>query len=398
MQTTDFLVIGGGIIGLGVALELRKRFGDATITVLEKESDCGAHASGRNSGVLHAGFYYSADSLKARFTRDGNRQLTDYCVERKLRINRCGKIVVARTAADLDGLRELMRRGRANGVEVHEITARDAADLEPLARTVDLALWSPTTSSVEPREVLATMADDARSQRVRLLTGVRYLRRRGKIVRTSAGDIQAGYVVNAAGLYADRIAQDFGFASHYRVLPFKGIYLYQTGEFPLRRHLYPVPNLANPFLGVHFTLTVDGRAKIGPTAIPAFWREQYGWIGGFRTREFADILMRQSMLLARDSFGFRSLAFSELRKYRRRTLVSLAAELAPSAQPEAFRRWGKPGIRAQLFDMRSQTLEMDFKYEGDERSFHILNAVSPGFTCAFPFASHVVGEIAGLVR
>lgn len=392
-RTTDFLVIGGGILGVSIARELAHRFPGDRVTLLEKESECGLHASGRNSGVLHAGFYYSSDSLKARFTRDGNEQLSAFCRERGIRIRECGKLVVARDERDLPGLDELLRRGQVNGVQVHRITEKEARELEPLARTHEAALWSPRTSSVDPAEVMRALVSDAEARGVRIERGVSYLARSGDKVVTSHGRYAPGYVVNAAGLYADHVARDFGFSAHHRILPFKGLYLKSSGALALTRHVYPVPDPRYPFLGVHFTVTAHGQVKIGPTAIPALWREQYGLASRFRIGEFADIAWRQASLLARNDFGFRTLAATEMGKYSRRRLVALAAELVPSARAADFRKWGAPGIRAQLFDTRTGALEMDFRHEGDRRSLHVLNAVSPAFTCALPFSTHVVTEV-----
>jgi len=237
--TAEFLVVGGGIIGITLALELSRRFPGQRIALIEKEQELGTHASGRNSGILHAGFYYSADSLKARFTKEGNAALTAYCLERGLRINRCGKLVVAKDEEELLGLDELLRRGRVNGVQLEEISESDAMAIEPRIRTAGRAIFSPTTSAVDPVEVTQSLASDARAAGVVITRGAKYLRRSGKKVRTSAGTIECGYVVNAAGLYADRVARDFGFSEHYRILPFKGVYLYadegETGPFDERR-------------------------------------------------------------------------------------------------------------------------------------------------------------------
>lgn len=389
-MVNDFLVIGGGIIGLSVARELKRRYADCAVTLIEKEPACALHASGRNSGVLHAGFYYTADSLKARFTRDGNRELTAYCDARGIALNRCGKLVVAQSAADLPALDELLRRGRANGVPIESISADDAKRIEPRVRTVDRALYSPTTSSVDPLRLMQAMEQDAAAEGVTVRHGVRYLGRRTDAIWTSAGAMQAGYVVNAAGLYADQIAHDFGFGKKYRILPFKGLYLY-SDEPPgaIRTHIYPVPDLRNPFLGVHFTLTADGHVKIGPTAIPAFWREQYGGPDNFRLTEFLDIAWRQMGLVMRSGFDFTRLAIDELRKASRAQMVARAATLADGVKAAHYRRWGRPGIRAQLADIEQRRLVMDFVCEGDGRSLHVLNAVSPGFTCSLPFARHV---------
>lgn len=371
-------------MGLSIARALKKRHSGARIVLLEKEATCGEHASGRNSGVLHAGFYYSPESLKARFARTGNAALTEYCLERKLPILRCGKLVVAKDEEDLPRLDELHRRGVANGVDVTMVSAEEARAIEPRAKTFARALWSPTTSSVDPLAVMNALVADARAEGIEVRTGTPY---RGR------DSMDAGFVVNAAGLYADQIARDFGFSQHYRILPFKGLYLY-SDEAPhaFRTHIYPVPDPRFPFLGVHFTVTVDGHAKIGPTAIPALWREQYGGFSHFRIGEVADVAARGLRLLASDR-AYRSLAIEELRKYSRSHLVRLASVLATNVREADYTRWGKPGIRAQLFDTRTRTLEMDFVVEGDARSLHVLNAVSPGFTCALPFAEHVAGRI-----
>ena len=389
---TDFLVIGGGVIGLNIARDLRRRYGDSTVTLIEKESDCGLHASGRNSGVLHAGFYYAPKSLKAAFTRNGNQELTAYCEAKGLPINRCGKLVVAKDRHDHPALDELVRRGQANGIALNDISEQEAKTIEPRVKTCERALFSPTTSTVDPRRVLEAMKADAVRENVVIECGSQYLRRRGDSIETTAGVYQAGYVVNAAGLYADCIARDFGFSDRYRILPFKGLYLY-SNQPPgaLRTNIYPVPDLGNPFLGVHFTVTVNGHAKIGPTAIPALWREQYQGYRGFKFLEFTEILIRTFGLVVLSAFDFKRLAIRELAKYSRARLVSQAGALLEDVRLDHFQKWGPPGIRAQLLDLKQRKLEMDFILEGDRRSMHVLNAVSPAFTCSLPF-SRYVGE------
>jgi L-2-hydroxyglutarate oxidase LhgO len=395
LETCDFLVIGAGVVGLSIARELRARWPDASVVAVDKEDAPGRHASGRNSGVLHAGFYYTADSLKARFTRAGNVAWTQYCRERGLPLRACGKLVVASREEDLPVLDELLRRGRANGVPVELVDEKTAREVEPRARTLERALHSPSTSVVDPGACMAALAEDARRSGASLRFGAGYLGRRGRVVRTSAGEIEAGFTVNAAGLYADRVARDFGFSKRYRILPFKGLYLYSDeAASAFRALIYPVPDVRNPFLGVHFTLTANGRAKIGPTAIPALWRENYeGW-SGFSAAEFAEIALRQAGLFLGAGFDFRRLAWEEIRKNSRGVMVALASRLADGVRAQDYRRWGRPGIRAQLVDVETRALVMDFVLEGDARSLHVLNAVSPGFTCAFPFAAHVADRIA----
>lgn len=396
---SDFLVIGGGVIGLSIARKLRRTFPRSSVNLLEKEVDCGLHASGRNSGVLHAGFYYSPDSLKAKFTWRGNRLLTEYCEDKKIPLNKCGKLVVAKDQNDHAALDELLRRGRANGIPLTEISEKEAKLIEPRVKTCERALFSPATSTVDPSLVMQAMKKDAVDEGVQLHCGVRYLESSKGQVKTTHGTYEAGYVVNAAGLYADRIARDYGFSEHYRILPFKGLYLYSSEPAgSIRTNIYPVPDLKNPFLGVHFTVAASGRAKIGPTAIPGLWREQYAGVENFRWGEFFEVALRGMGLLANANFDFRMLALKEVAKYSKSKMVSLASELAEDVRPEHYQHWGKPGIRAQLVDIDKRKLEMDFVLEGDRHSMHVLNAVSPAFTCSIPFSEYVCQRIEAILH
>lgn len=399
--TCDFLVIGGGVIGLTMALELKSRHSDAKVVVLEKEPTSGAHASGRNSGILHAGFYYSSDSLKARLTRDGNREWRDYCETRGLDINHCGKLVVARDEHELDGLHELMRHGRTNHVELELISAQQAREIEPRVITHEHALWSPTTASVDPAAIMASLVDDVRRKNIDLRLGEAFIKHdpgTGKLW-SSRQIYSAGYIVNAAGLHADRVAGHFGFSRDHRIIPFKGLYLYpEAGSYRPATNIYPVPDLKHPFLGVHFTVTVNGETKIGPTAVPALWRENYQGLQSFSVNEFFEIFAREAELFAFNRFDFRSLALRELRKYRQKYMIECAARMLDGVPGMGFGQWGNAGIRAQLVNIRDKALEMDFRVEGDDHSLHVLNAVSPAFTCAFPFARYLADRIETLAN
>ena len=391
---SDFLIIGGGVIGLSIARELRNKFHGAKVILIEKEDHCGEHASGRNSGVLHAGFYYTADSLKARFTRDGNRALTEYCESNGLKINKCGKLVVTQNEGELQWLDELMSRAEKNGVDLQIVDQKEAESIEPRVKTYQRALFSPTTSSVDPGEVMTHLHKDAIAEGVDVHLGVRYLSRTANGIQTNAGDYNARYIINCAGLYADTIGRDFGFSKHYRILPFKGLYLYSNEPAgSLRTNIYPVPDLRNPFLGVHFTVTAKGAVKIGPTAIPAFWREQYKGVENFNSGELIEILFRQAGLFVSSNFDFKRLAWEEIQKYSRGHLVSLASNLLQGVRRSQYKKWGPPGIRAQLLDLKEKKLEMDFVVESDDKSMHILNAVSPAFTCSLPFAKYACNMV-----
>ena len=395
----DFLVIGGGVIGISIARELKSRNPNSGVCILEKEHQCGLHASSRNSGVLHAGFYYTADSLKARFTKEGNQRLTKYCEVKNLALKKCGKLVVAQNESELVWLDELMTRARNNGVPLELITDEESQAIEPRAKTYQKALFSPTTASINPTELVKSLLSDAIQEGVQLKTNTQYIHRVGKSsIKTSNGIFEAKYIINAAGLYADKIGRDFNFSKDHRILPFKGLYLYSNEPLgALNTHIYPVPDLTNPFLGVHFTITSDSKIKIGPTAIPAFWREQYqGW-SNFNMPELTEIILRQAGLFLSSNFDFKALAFRELKKYSKPLLVSLAAKLAKGVDIKHYRQWGLAGIRAQLLNIRKKELEMDFVLEGDKQSMHILNAISPGLTCALPFADYVCDQIEGKI-
>jgi (S)-2-hydroxyglutarate dehydrogenase len=394
-NSADFIIIGGGIVGLTIARELRTRHPSASITLLEKESAIAMHGSGRNSGVLHSGFYYTADSLKAKFCRDGNAAMRAYCAEHNLKTNPCQKLVVAVNEKEVEGLRELKRRGNANGVKVELIDEAQARSIEPRVRTHTLALHSPNTVTVDPVEVSHHIRGQLEAAGVRIITGVAYQHRIAGNRIMAGGEIyEAGMLINAAGLYADKIARDFGFCADYTILPFKGIYLkYKGDDKPLRTNIYPVPNLKNPFLGVHFTITAYGEVKIGPTAIPAFWRENYKGLSNFNPLEMADIVRWQALLFARNAFDFRRLAFEEMRKYSRRHLVNLAMNMVTGVDPDKFTIWSTPGIRAQLLNKKTFALVQDFAVEGDAKSQHVLNAISPAFTCSIPFAASIGDRI-----
>ncbi len=408
---TDFLIIGAGIVGLSLAYELSSFYPDASIAVIEKEPYSHCHASGRNSGVLHAGFYYSKDSLKALLTRDGNRLLHEYCDRHNIPINKCGKVVVTKDENDLIGLYELEKRGKTNGIELFKIDERELHSLEPLAKTYKFALYSPTTSSVDPKEVLEAIIKDCREKGVKLFYNTPFLELKTQnTIITQSAIFNAGYVINAAGLYADKIAHLFGLGRKYKILPFKGLYLYPDKKYidnnqinnihidnnipSFKRHVYPVPNLKNPFLGVHITVTPKGIPKIGPTAIPCLWREHYGGIKNFSLEELLEVISTELRLFFSSNAGIKGLFFEEIQKNIKAIMVRSAQTLLKDGiDLSGFKRWGQPGIRAQLFDNREKKLVMDFIVEYDKSSLHILNAVSPAFTCAFSFAKFLCDKI-----
>ncbi len=398
METADLLIVGGGIVGIAAALEWKRRAPGSRVVVLEKERAVARHASGRNSGVLHAGLYYPPGSLKARLARDGNARLTDYCQARGLAIRRCGKLIVATDAGEQAALDTLYERGRANGVDLELVDRHEARALEPSIRVAERALYSPNTSSVDPVEVVTALAADAREAGVEVRLGERFeaWRSGSRVVETNRGRWAVGFVLNAAGAHADRVARAFGFGSRHRIMPFMGRYLRARVPVHVSRHVYPVPDLRYPFLGVHLTVAVDGAVWLGPTATPVLGREHYRPLDAGVGEALVTAIHLARLLASRHNSGLRRLAGREARLRSAAALVRQAARLVDGLPgPEAWEP-GRPGIRAQLVDTRRWKLEDDFVYEADGGSCHVLNAVSPAFTCALPLAEHLADTIEGI--
>ena len=373
---------------------LKERFPESSIVVLEKEKEVAMHSSGRNSGVLHAGFYYTANSLKAKFTKDGNAALKEFCKIRGLKVNECAKVVVAQNEEELLGLKELKKRGETNGVELNWMSSDDLEYKYQNIKTYKQALFCPSTATVNPKEVTLEFKKYIEELNVEVLLDCKYIKKlESNEIVTTKGTFKAKKIINCAGLYADKIAKNFGFSKEFVIIPFKGIYLKDKNNISnLQTNIYPVPNLKNPFLGVHYTLTVDNESKIGPTAIPAFWRENYKGFDNFSLSEFIQIIFYEAKLFLTNAFGFRQLAWSEVKKYNLSHLKGLATKLTQNMDHMGYDSWSTPGIRAQLLNTNTLELVQDFVVEGDENSVHVLNAVSPAFTSSIPFASWVVDE------
>lgn len=388
----EVLVVGGGVIGLTIARELL-RSGRGGVVVLEKEPDLGRHASGRNSGVLHAGIYYAPDSAKARTCLAGNRLMRAYCREKGLPLREAGKVVVARAEAELPTLDELHRRATANGARVRFLDERELAEVEPMARTAGRALYSLDTAVVDPRAVLASLRADLEAAGARLVTGCRFLGLAGPdVAETTLGKVRFARLVNAAGAWCDTVARPFGVGLHHRLIPFKGIYrkLRPGADYPVNGNIYPVPDIRNPFLGVHFTRSAGGDVYLGPTAIPALGRENYRLLRGAGGEALAILASDAALFLANPRF--RSVALTEPRKYLPAFFHRDAARLVKRYDPGMFEAAEKVGIRPQLVDWRTKELVMDFLVEARDASVHVLNPISPAFTSSMELARTIVAE------
>ncbi len=389
----DILIVGGGIIGLTIARELVRK-GCENIILLDKEKHLAKHASGRNSGVLHAGIYYAPDSLKAKSCLNGNFMMRAYCKDKGLPLLETGKVIVTRREEEIPILRELYQRATANGARVELIDEHQLNEIEPNAKTFRDALYSHNTAVVDPKQVVSSLkADLVDTRKVTFLLGCAFRGIRGSSTAiTSCGEIGFGKLINAAGAHCDRVARVFGVGLHLRMIPFKGLYkrLKQNKSHLVRGNIYPVPDVRNPFLGIHFTRNVRGEVYLGPTAIPAFGRENYGKLQGVDA-EGLEILYRDAVLFLVNP-KFRDVALREPRKYLSQYFFASAAELVKRLVPADIEPAEKVGIRAQLVDWNNKELVMDFLVLREGNTTHILNPVSPAFTSSMDLAQKVVKE------
>ncbi len=388
----DLIIIGAGIMGLTCAYEYLKIYPKAYILVVEKESTQAEHASGRNSGVLHAGFYYTQDSLKARYCIEGNQLMKRFCKGNQIPVLNCGKLVVAKNDNEIKILKELYQRGQSNKVPLELLNVEQTAQIDPNVKTHQLALWSPSTASVDPKTVCHKIKETLLNRSVQFLFNTKVHKIQFHQLSTNRGIFKFNRCLNTAGLHADKLAHQIGVGKNYQILPFKGLYLrYKGSNDSLKTHVYPVPHPGNAFLGVHFTKTVNGNIKIGPTATPALWRENYKGLKRFSLNEMLTIGRHQSRLLLTNAFGFRDLAFQEIKKYDHKVMISQALEMVRN-MTEEFEEI-PAGIRAQLLDLKTDNLVSDFVIEQKGSIVHLLNAVSPAFTCSFALAKYVVEKL-----
>lgn len=395
MARHDVAVIGGGVVGCSVAYHLASQ-SDLDIGILEKEYHLAEHQSGRNSGVLHPGFNYPPGSLKARFATEGTTRLKQYARENDIPLREFGVVVVAQTAAEEGRLQDLKAQADENGVETSIIDQDELADHEPHA-SGRAALYCPEAASIDSQKYVYQLAKDAENNGVDFYMGyeVDRVEHQGESHRidTSAGTVTADYVVNAAGLYADRIAHQLGVGLDYQVVPFRGEY-YEI--VPEKRHLcetmiYPTPDPELPFLGVHYTRRTDDKVIVGPNAVLAFGREAYRNTS-FDIEELAGTLGYKGFWRLIASPKMMRVAWDELNKsYRKEKFVQAAQRLVPEVTASDFRR-SYAGIRAQLVSDAGELVK-DPLFEFGPDSLHVLNAVSPGLTSSLPFGDHLADQV-----
>lgn len=382
----DVLVIGGGIVGLSTAHALSRLAPGTRVTVLEKEAGPARHQTGRNSGVIHSGIYYRPGSLKARFAVRGAAEIVKFCAEYGIAHEVTGKLIVATDREELPRLHALVQRGRENGIPVRELGPAQIAEYEPEVRGL-AAIHVGTTGIVDYGQVAAQLAESSGAEIV-YGGAVDLISRRpaGVAVRTTAGTVvRSRVLVNCAGLQCDRIARLAGDEPGMRIIPFRGEYYDLARPSLVRGLVYPVPDPAFPFLGVHLTRGIGGGVHVGPNAVPALAREGYGW-GTASPRDLADELAWPgSWRMAARHWRYgageirRSLSKRAFTEAVRRLLPEVSsADLVPAAA----------GVRAQAV-LRDGTLVDDFLIREAPRTVHVLNAPSPAATASLPIGREV---------
>ena len=392
----DQIIIGAGIVGISLGLALLERNPNRKVLIIDKEEKPGIHASGRNSGVLHAGFYYSPDSLKAKFCRLGNLELRKFCKENNLQILETGKVVVCQDKQDVARLEELYRRGVANGVNIEILDSKDLGKIEPAAQTVDKFIWSPTTAVGNPKDVINKLAEKFTKSggSFSFNAQVQLIEKDNEVlVKIKTRIYSAKSIINSAGAYAADLAKQVNVGTEYVCLPFLGAYKKsKLLSVNPKRLVYPVPNPVNPFLGVHTTITLNNEIKIGPTAFPVIGKEQYKLNDGFNLKELVEFFTSSTALLKSDSVDLIGLAKEEAFKLFTKPLLKRTRKLSNSL--DSNNDWVKypSGIRAQIINTKTKAIEMDYIIKTDKNAIHILNAVSPGWTSAIPFATWVIEQ------
>nr|WP_229356832.1 L-2-hydroxyglutarate oxidase [Streptomyces sp. UNOB3_S3] len=396
---SDVLIVGGGIVGLSTAYAITRAAPGTRVVVLEKEPAPALHQTGRNSGVIHSGIYYRPGSYKARFAVQGAAEMVRFCAEQGLPHEVTGKLIVATERAELPRLHALVQRGRENGIPVRELGPAQITEYEPAVRGI-AAIHVGTTGVCDFGAVarrLARLAEEAGAS-VRYGAEVEVIGRRGSAVavRTSLGEVlRARALVNCAGLYSDRVARLAGDAPGMRIIPFRGEYFELPPERTdlVRGLVYPVPDPAFPFLGVHLTRGIDGRVHLGPNAVPAAAREGYGrWT--VRPGELAGTVgYPGTWRIARHHWRYGA---GEIRRsLSRRAFAEAVGRLLPGITVDDLIP-AAPGVRAQAV-LRDGTLVDDFLFAESPRMVHVLNAPSPAATASLPIGREVARRVlAGL--
>lgn len=392
---SDFLVIGGGIVGLSTAMQLAQTYPDATVRVLEKEDHLAAHQTGHNSGVIHAGVYYAPGSLKAKFCRAGVDATIAFCTRHQIPFEQCGKLLVATTPIELDRMDALEERCRANGLDPERLTANELKAREPNITGLG-ALFVRVTGIVDYPAMARAMAKELQEAGgdVVLNCAVTGIAEGPETVSvaTSAGLYEARQLVVCGGLQADRLARMAGLDVDFQIVPFRGEYyrLNARHNAIIKHLIYPIPDPDLPFLGVHLTRMIDGSVTVGPNAVLGFAREGYPK-GSFNAGDVLSML-RFSGFWKVMGRNFRSGVTEFRNSLSKRRYLELCQKYAPGLTLDDLEPY-PAGIRAQAV-MRDGSLVHDFLIKQTPRTLHVCNAPSPAATSSLPIGEHLVGLLA----
>ncbi|MFQ5828397.1 MAG: L-2-hydroxyglutarate oxidase [Candidatus Methylomirabilia bacterium] len=390
-QRYDLAIIGSGIVGLATAMALTERYPRHSLVVVEKEPEMGRHQTGHNSGVIHSGIYYRPGSYKAKLCVEGARLMVRFCEVNGITYERCGKVVVATHERELPGLAGLYERGMANGVPGLEMIGPERLkEIEPHAHALQ-ALYSPETAIVDFRAVARAMEAQLQQHGIDLLMNARVRRivqGTGSLrLHTDRGEVRASHLVNCGGLYADVIARMAGARSAVQIIPFRGEYYCLRGDRQslVQGLIYPIPDPAFPFLGVHLTRTIHGKVEAGPNAVLAFAREGYTMPTINLAELWATLAYRGFWAMARRYWKAGSYEF--YRSISKRAFVQALRRLLPELTDDDVVPGGA-GVRAQAV-RQDGTLVDDFEIVATPVALHVLNAPSPGATASLAIGRHL---------
>lgn len=390
----DFVIIGGGIVGMSTAMQMASEYPDAKILLLEKESGPAQHQTGHNSGVIHAGVYYTPGSLKAKFCLEGNRATKAFCDQHGIRYDACGKMLVATNEIEKERMKALWERTEANGLEREWLSAAELREREP--NIVGLAgIFVPSSGIVNYAEVTRQMAAEFTKAGgvIRYNSEVTALDERADevVVTTSTGIYQARFLISCSGLMADRVVRMLGLEPEFQICPFRGeYYLLPKQHNQIVNHLiYPIPDPSMPFLGVHLTRMIDGTVTVGPNAVLALKREGYKKTD-FSLGDMFEIFtslgvlkvlkanFKPGLIEMRNSL-FKSGYLKQVQKY------------CPSINKEDLTPY-PAGVRAQAVSNSGKLID-DFLFVNTKRSVNVCNAPSPAATSAIPIGAYIVSKV-----
>ena len=393
--TYDYIIVGGGIVGAATAFSILRKKPGSKLLLIEKGNALSQHQTGNNSGVIHSGLYYKPGSLKAKNCTSGREMMYRFCEEHEIYHEKCGKIVVATSKEEIPRLNSIEERGRANGLtEIKRLTREEIKEYEPHSAGVE-GLFVPYTGIVYFTKVVEKLGEliNRMGGEIRLNCEFRELKERGNDlhVLTTQGEITAKYLVNCGGLHSDAIAKKCGIDPEIKIIPFRGEYykLAPEKEYLVKNLIYPVPDPAFPFLGVHFTRMAKGGVEAGPNAVPAFKREGYSW-SDFSIEDTVEFLTYPGYIKMGSKFA--GMGLKEIyRSLNKAAFTRALQKLLPEIQESDLVRGGA-GVRAQALDRSGKLLD-DFYLKHSRNMLHVLNAPSPAATASLSIGEYIASEV-----